>query len=84
LVPFALSGTAYVASDVNEEAIDLAKPSLVARLRRVGLAGYAVDLTTDELARVGLSAVRVVVAGLSPLPPTVGWKDHARLARVAP
>jgi ribosomal protein S12 methylthiotransferase accessory factor len=84
LTPVATTGTAFVATDVNDEAIDLSKPALVARLRRAGLAGYAVDLTTDELARVGLSAVRVVVPGLSPVPPTIGWTDHARLARVAP
>ncbi len=78
------SSPAYVAPDVSDAPVDLAKPALVGRLRRVGLAGYAVDLTTDELRRVGLSAVRVVVPGLSPIPPTVGWADHARLARVAP
>lgn len=66
------------------ETVDLSKPAIVARLRRGGLAGYAVDLTTDELERVGLSAVRVVVPGLSPVPPRPGWTDHARLARVAP
>ncbi len=71
-------------ADVNDNtAVDLSKPAIVARLRRVGLAGYAVDLTTDELASVGLSAVRVVVPGLSPIPPSPGWSDHARLARVA-
>jgi ribosomal protein S12 methylthiotransferase accessory factor len=75
--------TAYVAPDLNDAAIDLSKPALVARLRRVGLAGYAVDLTTDELSRAGLCAMRVVVPGLSPIPPTIGWVDHARLARVA-
>jgi ribosomal protein S12 methylthiotransferase accessory factor len=67
----------------DESAVDLSKPAIVARLRRVGLAGYAVDLTTDELAAAGLSAVRVVVPGLSPIPPSPGWSDHARLARVA-
>lgn len=67
----------------DDEPVDLSKPALVTRLRRVGVAGYAVDLTTDELARVGWSAARVVVPGLSPLPPRPGWTDHARLARVA-
>ncbi|HUR78318.1 MAG TPA: YcaO-like family protein [Acidimicrobiales bacterium] len=69
---------------LQAEPVDLSKPALVARLRRVGLAGYAIDLTTDELKRAGLCAVRVVVPGLSPLPPKPGWTDHARLARVAP
>ena len=72
-----------LASERDADAIDLSKPALVARLRRVGLSGYAVDLSTDELTRVGLSVVRVVVPGLSPIPPTVGWVDHARLARAA-
>ena len=72
-----------VATERDADAIDLSKPALVARLRRVGLSGYAVDLSTDELTRVGLSVVRVVVPGLSPIPPTVGWVDHARLARAA-
>jgi ribosomal protein S12 methylthiotransferase accessory factor len=80
----AAAGSAFVAPDVNDAPIDLSKPALVARLRRAGLAGYAVDLTTEELARAGLSAVRVIVPGLSPIPPAVGWADHARLARVAP
>lgn len=71
------------AGATDETAVDLSKPAIVARLRRVGLAGYAVDLTTHELAEVGLSAVRVVVPGLSPIPPLPGWSDHARLARVA-
>jgi ribosomal protein S12 methylthiotransferase accessory factor len=66
----------------DDTSVDLSKPAIVARLRRIGLVGYAVDLTTDELASVGLSAVRVVVPGLSPIPPTPGWSDHARLARV--
>lgn len=66
------------------EPVDLSKPAIVARLRRLGLAGFAVDLTTDELATAGLTAVRVVVPGLSPVPPRPGWADHARLARVAP
>jgi ribosomal protein S12 methylthiotransferase accessory factor len=77
------AATAFIAPDINDTAIDLSKPALVGRLRRVGLAGYAVDLTTDELASAGLSAVRVVVPGLSPIPPSIGWSDHARLARVA-
>ncbi|MEY2472565.1 MAG: ribosomal protein methylthiotransferase accessory factor [Actinomycetota bacterium] len=77
------TATAYVAPDVNDAPVDLSKPALVARLRRAGLSGYAVDLTTDELADTGLSAVRVVVPGLSPIPPSVGWADHARLARVS-
>jgi ribosomal protein S12 methylthiotransferase accessory factor len=80
--PIPMSEPAFVAPDVNDAPIDLSKPALVARLRRVGLSGYAVDLTTDELARVGLCAVRVVVPGLSPIPPSIGWADHARLARV--
>jgi ribosomal protein S12 methylthiotransferase accessory factor len=80
---FAL-GVAELAPATDDDPIDLSKPAIVTRLRRVGLAGYAVDLTTDELARVGLSALRVVVPGLSPVPPKVGWVDHARLARVAP
>ena len=80
----AATSNAYVAPDVNDAPVDLSKPGLVGRLRRVGLAGYAVDLTTDELASAGLSAVRVVVPGLSPIPPSIGWADHARLARVAP
>jgi ribosomal protein S12 methylthiotransferase accessory factor len=63
--------------------VDTSKPALVARLRRAGVAGDAVDLTTDELARVGLAAVRTVVPGLSPIPPHPGWTDHARLARVS-
>jgi ribosomal protein S12 methylthiotransferase accessory factor len=80
----ASADNAYVAPDINDEPVDLSKPSLVGRLRRLGLAGFAVDLTTDELAHAGLSAVRVVVPGLSPVPPSIGWTDHARLARVAP
>ncbi len=63
--------------------IDVTKPAIVARLRQAGLAGYAVDLTTDELRRANLAAVRVIVPGLSPIQPTPGWTDHARLARVA-
>lgn len=78
------AGSAYIGADVHDAPIDLSKPAMVGRLRHVGVAGYAVDLTTDELARVGLSAVRVVVPGLSPIPPSIGWADHARLARVAP
>jgi ribosomal protein S12 methylthiotransferase accessory factor len=78
------SGVSEVFPVGDDDPIDLSKPAIVTRLRRVGLAGYAVDLTTDELARVGLSAVRVIVPGLSPLPPRAGWTDHARLARVAP
>jgi ribosomal protein S12 methylthiotransferase accessory factor len=77
-------GISEIAPAVDADPIDLSKPAIVARLRRVGLAGYAVDLTTDELTRAGLYALRVVVPGLSPVPPTVGWVDHARLARVAP
>jgi ribosomal protein S12 methylthiotransferase accessory factor YcaO len=65
----------------GDEPIDMSKPSLVARLQRVGVAGFAVDLTTDELQRVGLHVVRVVVPGLSPIPPAPLWSDHARLAR---
>lgn len=67
----------------QDEPIDLSKPGIVARLRRAGLSGFAVDLTTDELHSVGLAAVRVIVPGLSPVQPTPGWRDHARLARVA-
>lgn len=63
--------------------IDLSKPALVARLRKIGLAGFAVDLTTREAEAVGRNVVRVVVPGLSPIPPSVGWTDHARLDRVA-
>ncbi|MBA2609302.1 MAG: YcaO-like family protein [Actinobacteria bacterium] len=63
--------------------IDLSKPAIVGRLRHAGLAGYAVDLTTDELRSVALAAVRVIVPGLSPIQPIPGWTDHARLARVA-
>ena len=66
------------------EPIDVSKPALVARLRGLGLAGFAVDLTTDELEGIGMAAVRVVIPGLSPIPPEPGWTDHARLARVAP
>lgn len=65
-------------------AIDVSKPALVARLRTLGLAGYAVDLTCDELRAIDMAAVRVVVPGLSPVPPTPGWTEHARLERVAP
>lgn len=64
--------------------IDVSKPALVARLRGLGLAGFAVDLTTDELDAIGMATVRIVVPGLSPIPPSPGWVDHARLARVAP
>ncbi|MDP1794018.1 MAG: YcaO-like family protein [Acidimicrobiales bacterium] len=69
---------------MRDVSIDVTKPELVARLRKLGLAGYAVDLTTDELGAIEMAAVRVVVPGLSPLPPGPGWVDHARLARVAP
>ena len=67
----------------TDDPVDVTKPAIVARLRQAGLAGYAVDLTTDELRRANLAAVRVVVPGLSPIQPTPGWTDHARLARVA-
>jgi ribosomal protein S12 methylthiotransferase accessory factor YcaO len=77
--PYAADADATAA----ESPVDTSKPALVARLRRAGVAGYAVDLTTDELARVGLAAVRTVVPGLSPIPPHPGWTDHARLARVS-
>lgn len=74
-----------VAVMINENVpIEVSKPELVARLRKLSLAGFAVDLTTDELSAIGMAAVRVVVPGLSPLPPEPGWVDHARLARVAP
>jgi len=65
----------------GDDPVDLSKPAVVARLQRAGVAGFGVDLTTDELAREGLHAVRVVVPGLSPVPPKPGWADHARLAR---
>ncbi len=66
----------------GQDPVDLSKPAIVARLQRVGVAGFAVDLTTEELRRAGLHAVRVVVPGLSPIPLAPGWTDHARLARV--
>jgi ribosomal protein S12 methylthiotransferase accessory factor len=75
-------GQPLVGSDTPS--IDTGKPALVARLRTLGLAGYAADLTCDELAAIDMAAVRVVVPGLSPVPPEPGWVDHARLARVAP
>ena len=65
----------------GDDPVDMSKPAIVARLQRVGVAGFAVDVTTDELAGVGLTAVRVVVPGLSPIPPAPLWADHARLAR---
>ncbi|MEY2397866.1 MAG: ribosomal protein methylthiotransferase accessory factor [Actinomycetota bacterium] len=71
-----------VAPAASDEPIDLSKPAIVARLRRVGLSGFAVDLTTDELRDAEMAAVRVIVPGLSPVQPTPGWADHARLARV--
>lgn len=76
-------GEGAVSAAGDAAPIDLSKPALVARLRKVGLSGFAVDLTTSEAESVGLNAVRVVVPGLSPIPPTVGWADHARLARAA-
>jgi len=81
---FELSNEGIPLPPSTDAAIDLSKPALVARLRTVGLSAFAVDLTTDELRRVGLSAVRVVAPGLSPIPPEVGWTDHARLDRVVP
>ena len=65
----------------GDDPVDLSKPAIVGRLQRAGVAGFGVDLTTDELAREGLYAVRVVVPGLSPIPPQPGWTDHARLSR---
>ncbi len=81
--PSADAGTGVVPIE-DRPPVDLAKPAIVARLRAAGLAGYAVDLTTDELAGVGLAAARVVAPGLCPIPPTPGWADHTRLARVTP
>ena len=72
-----------IAAPAIDPPIDLSKPAIVARLRQAGVAGYAVDLTTDELRNAELAGVRVIVPGLSPIPPAPGWADHARLARVA-
>jgi len=40
---------------------------LLGRLRALGMAAYAVDLTTDEALRTGMSVVRVIVPSLQPL-----------------
>lgn len=81
---FDLAAGAVAVGSTDTAAIDVSKPALVTRLRQIGLVGFAVELTTDELRRVGLAAVRTVVPGLAPIPPEPGWLDHARLARVAP
>jgi ribosomal protein S12 methylthiotransferase accessory factor len=41
--------------------------AVLERLRRMGLDAYAVDLSTDEAIRCGMSVVRVVIPGLQPL-----------------
>lgn len=58
---------------------------LVGRLAAAGMEVVAVDLTCDELDRLGFRAVRVVVPGLQPLSfsPLVQYRDHPRLAQAA-
>lgn len=41
--------------------------NLLRRLRRRGIEAFAVDLTTDEALRAGMSVVRVVIPALQPL-----------------
>ncbi|MEY2470408.1 MAG: ribosomal protein methylthiotransferase accessory factor [Actinomycetota bacterium] len=75
------AGTDLASAPPGSDPIDLSKPAIVGRLQRAGVAGFGVDLTSDEMEAVGLHAVRVVVPGLSPAPPKPGWADHTRLAR---